>query len=79
MVDSGELTSSDSQPQEHHLRLAVPSPLEKLDNRFTDQDTALNQVSDATTTARTAIAEMGRFGAIRCEPDTPSVRLTRRT
>ncbi len=36
MVDSGELTSSDSQPQEHHLRLAVPAPLEKLDNRFTE-------------------------------------------
>lgn len=28
-----------------------------LDNRFTDQDTALNQISDATTTARTAIAD----------------------
>ena len=28
-----------------------------LDNRFTDQNTALTQVSDATTTARTAIAE----------------------
>jgi flagellar hook-associated protein 3 FlgL len=28
-----------------------------LNNRFTDQDNALNQVSDATTTARTAIAD----------------------
>ncbi|MDJ0108898.1 alpha/beta-hydrolase N-terminal domain-containing protein, partial [Rhodococcus erythropolis] len=36
MVDSGELTSSDSQPQEHHLRLAVPASLEKFDNRFTE-------------------------------------------
>ena len=28
-----------------------------LNNRFTDQDTALNQISDAATTARTAIAD----------------------